>query len=292
MQSKARRLGRGADRWASLFDLVTRYEAEFAGRLLIGPDDWTRFGAEPADGLCWGMLGISGMDFLVRAPADLDRLAGAFERGVRVFQLVQCPDNELGGSAAPGDVRSVTELGLEVLDRLLEIAPLVGKGGPRPVVDVAGLNASTIAEVLNWFEHDSTRAIRLLLLSSYGPLGGLAVKPVGTESETALAIENLRRFRTLGGVIGVSPGPPAVASAEALRETIEAIAAVPFRGRPGCEGIGIGSNFLGLESLIPELNEVAKLIAWLERTFGPESGRDLGERTARRLLASAAGAER
>jgi len=271
--------------------MLARYEAEFAGRLLIGPEDLARFGSEPADGLCWGMLGVAGLDFLVREPADLDWLSRSFERGVRVFQLVEGPDNLLGGSAGAGDERSLTELGRAVLDRLLEIAPSVGQVGGRPVVDVAGLNARTLAKVIDWAEQDRARAERMVLLSSHGPLGGLAPECMGMMATTASAHENLRRFRDLGGVIGFSPGPPAAASAEALRETIEAIASIPFLGRAGYEGIGIGTNFLRLPALLPELRDVARLTAWLERTFGPEAGRDLGERTARCLLARAAGSK-
>ncbi len=280
---------RRGDRWGTLGDMLARYEAEFAGRLLIGPDDLARFSSEPADGLCWGMLGVAGLDFLVRDPADLDRLAATFERGVRVFQLVEGPDNLLGGSAGAGDERSLTELGLAVLDLLLEIAPPFAHAGARPVVDVAGLNARALAKVLDWAEQDRSRAERLVLLSSHGSLGGLALECMGMTGTTVAAHENLRRFRDLGGVIGVSPGPPAVASAEALREMIEAIASIPFLGRPGYEGIGIGTNFLRLSALLPELMDVGRLIGWLVQTFGPETGRDLGERSAGRLLARAAG---
>jgi membrane dipeptidase len=278
-----------SDPWGALGDLVARYESEFAGRLLIGPDDLVRFGAELADGLCWGMLGIGGLDFLVREPADLDRLAGAFGRGVRVFQLVGCPDNVLGGSAAYGDERSLTGLGSAVLDRLLELAPPAGQSGPRPSVDLAGLNVGTTAEVLKWFEQDLTRCERVVLLSSFGPHRGLAPECLGTIGASADTTLNLRRFRNLGGVIGLSPGPPPFTSAEALREAIEAIAAIPYRGRAGYEGIGIGTNFFRVGELLPELLDVIRLTEWLAQTFGPDDGRDLGERSARKLLARVAG---
>jgi membrane dipeptidase len=277
------------DPWRALGDLVARYESEFAGRLLIGPDDVVRFGAKLADGLCWGTLGIGGLDFLVREPANLDRLAGAFARGVRVFQLVDCPENVLGGSAASGDERSLTRLGSAVLDRLLELAPPAGQSDPRPSLDLASLNAGTIAEVLNWFEQDKTRCERVVLLSSCGPHRGLAPKCLGTIGISADSVLNLGRFRNLGGVIGLSPGPPAFTSAEALRQTIEAIAAIPYRGRAGYEGIGIGTNFFRLGELLPELGDVARLAEWLAQTFGPDDGRELGEHSARKLLARVAG---
>ncbi len=277
------------DRWGSLGDMLARYEAESAGRLFLGPQDLARFGSEPADGLCWGIMGIGGLDFLVREWADLDRLAGAFERGVRVFQLVDGPENLLGGSSEAGDERSLTELGLAVLDSLFELAPPVSHAVARPVIDVAGLNASTLANVLDWAEQDRERASRLVLTASYGPLGGLAPECMGVTTTSASARENLRRFRDLGGVIGVSSGPPAVVSSGALRETIEAIASIPYLGRLGYDGIGIGTNFMRLTALLPDLRDVTLLSDWLVRTFGPDAGSELGERTAFRLLARAAG---
>src|SRR5436305_9674385 len=74
---------RQADPWAALGQLIARLEAEFPGRLLIGPDDLARC-LDDRDGLCWGVIGIEGFDALVRAPADLARLPGLFARGVRL----------------------------------------------------------------------------------------------------------------------------------------------------------------------------------------------------------------
>jgi len=280
-----------ADRWAALGDLIARYEAEFAGRLLIGPEDFGRCSTEPADHLCWGMMGIGGLDFLLREPGELERLAGAFERCVRVFQLVNGADNLLGGSDGLGDERSLTQLGIEVLERLLELAPRVGQGGARPVVDVAGMNAATLASVLDWFEHDGARSERLVLLSSCGPLGAFTPTPPDMMDSKVAVGDNLRRFRTLGGVIGVSPGPPAVTSAERLRETVEVIAAIPFMGRAGYEGIGIGTNFMRLPEIPPELAGAERLTDWVLNSFGSEVGSELCERTGRRLLQTAAGAQ-
>ena len=62
------------DAWTTIAEMITRYEAEFSGRLLIRPDDILRRDAEPAEAICWGVLGIEGFDFLVRTPDDLDRL--------------------------------------------------------------------------------------------------------------------------------------------------------------------------------------------------------------------------
>src|SRR5262249_34838880 len=45
-------LSRQPDPWRAFGDLIARDEAEFAGRLLIGPEDHARWVDEP-DGLCW-----------------------------------------------------------------------------------------------------------------------------------------------------------------------------------------------------------------------------------------------
>jgi membrane dipeptidase len=95
------------DPWAALGELIVRLEAEFPGRLLLGPDDCARW-RQDADGLCWGVIGVEGFDALVRSAADLDRLPGLFDRGVRVFQPLYTPDNALGGSSTAGDDRRST----------------------------------------------------------------------------------------------------------------------------------------------------------------------------------------
>jgi membrane dipeptidase len=86
------------DPWAALGPLITRIEAEFPGRLLIGPDDFDRW-RDDRDGLTWGMIGVEGFDALIRSPEDLDQLPRLFERGVRLFQPIHGVENRLGGSA-------------------------------------------------------------------------------------------------------------------------------------------------------------------------------------------------
>src|SRR4051794_17599820 len=68
------------DPWDALGALLARVEAEFPGRLLIGPEDVARWLDDPG-GLCWALIGVEGFDALVRGPDDLDRLPGLFERG-------------------------------------------------------------------------------------------------------------------------------------------------------------------------------------------------------------------
>ena len=98
------------DAWAALAELIARIEAEFAGRLLIGPDDFYRW-EDDADGLAWGVIGVEGFDALIRSEADLAHLPRLFDRGVRLFQPTYTASGLLGGSATPGDDRGLTELG-------------------------------------------------------------------------------------------------------------------------------------------------------------------------------------
>jgi membrane dipeptidase len=193
-----------ADPWVALATMIDRYEAEFAGRLIANLDDYDRWRADADEGLCWGLLGVAGFDRLIRAATDLDHLTPLFERGARVYQPVATADGLLGGSRDEGDARGLTDLGRTFLERLLELAPSAGKPGPRPIFDLAHMNAATCADVLTWFEADPTRVSRLPLVHSHG-----AFEVFGPGFPA--------RFRAQGGVIGLSVGPPAVDSAATLR---------------------------------------------------------------------------
>jgi membrane dipeptidase len=273
-----------ADPWRTLGDMIARYEAEFSGRLLLGPDDVERWRAEPPDGLCWGVLGIEGFDFLIREPGDLVHLPGLFERGVRVFQLVQSGWTALGGAAMPGDDRGLGDLGRAFLESLYALAPAAGQPGPRPVVDLANLNAQTTSDALAWFESDGTRPERLVLVRSCG-----ALDPDDRQGNAGLTRQDLTRFRALGGVIGLSVGATDYPSAIELKAGIERVAAIPFEGRPGYEGMGIGTNFLALEQPIPRLENVSRITEWLTAEFGPEVASMFAQRNASKLLVRAAG---
>ena len=131
---EGRRLGRAIRPLVGLASLLTRIEAEFAGRLLIGPEDLARWRDDP-DGLTWGLIGVEGFDSLVRTPDDLNRLSALFNRGVRLFQPVYGPANGLGGSSAAGDDRGLTDLGGEFVEALLDLNP--ESLGPRPILDLA-----------------------------------------------------------------------------------------------------------------------------------------------------------
>jgi membrane dipeptidase len=275
-----------ADPWRTLGDMIARYEAEFSGRLLFGPEDVERWRAEPADGLCWGVLGMEGFDFLIREPGDLDHLPGLFERGVRVYQLVQSGATALGGAAMAGDDRGLGDLGRAFLESLYALAPAAGQPGPRPVVDLANLNGRTTADALAWFEADGARPERLILVRSCG-----ALDPDDRQVNAGLARQNLARFRLLGGVIGLSVGDAGLPSIEDLRASIERIAAIPFQGQPGYAGIGIGTNFLGpgLGEPIPRLENVSRIAEWLTAEFAPEAAASIAQDNARKVLLRSSG---
>ena len=263
--------------WLSLAAMIDRYEAEFAGRLIANLDDYDRWRADSDEGLCWGLLGVAGFNRLVRAPSDLEHLGAIFERGVRVYQPVATADGLLGGSRDDGDARGLTDLGRAFLEKLLEQAPAAGKPGPRPILDLAHMNAATCADVLAWFEADATRAARLPLVHSHG-----AFEVLGPEFPA--------RFRALGGVIGLSVGLPAIDSAATLRARIEALAVVPYRGQAGYEGIGVGTDYLELDSTVAEFSEIGKVAEWLSKSFSPGVAAMIGFQNGRRLVEAAAGA--
>ncbi|MBX6316437.1 MAG: membrane dipeptidase [Isosphaeraceae bacterium] len=273
---------RQADPWAALGSLIARVEAEFAGRLLIGPVDVARWRAEPEDALTWGLIGIEGFDPLIRAPGDLDHLPVLFERGVRLFQPVQGPASALGGSSAPGDDRGLTDLGRAFLQALLDLSPT--ENGPRPLLDLAHLNPMAASDVLGWFEADADRARRLIPVYSHG-----ALWHEGCPLPRAITAENLRRLRALGGVIGLSISPPFYASTETLQAGIETAASIPFQGRSGYEGIAIGTAVLGHDQTAPGLGQAPEIIQWLSTTFEPVAASALIQGNARLLLERAAG---
>jgi len=270
------------DPWRSLADLITRLEAEFAGRLLIGPDDYHRWQLDRG-GLAWGVIGVEGFDALVRAPADLDRLPGLFDRGGRLFQPVYGATSVLGGSAAEGDDRGLSALGIGFLNTLASLAHPAG--GTRPIVDLAHLNPRSAGDVLAWFEADSARAEQLIPVYSHG-----ALSHEGFSKPRALTLGNLARLRALGGVIGFGVSPPFYDRPEQLKAGIETAASLPFRGRAGFAGIAIGTDFLGVDRTTPGLASASEVVSWIESAFDPETALALIQRNAQQLLARAVGA--
>lgn len=246
------------DRWHALGELVARVEAEFSGRLLIAPADVDRWRDDP-DGLTWAALAVGGLDTLILGPDDLDRLATLFDRGVRFFRL---------SDAGAG----LTDLGRGALTALAAL----GGQGPTPVVDLAGLDASGLADALAWFEADPDRPRRLAIVRAGGaPLSG----------------DELTRLRALGGVLGFPVGPPDVDAPATLRAAIESAAAVPFRGRVGFEGIAVATGFLGSGPALPGLGNAEQVAGWLAANFDRPTAWMLIQENAARLLERAAGIE-
>ena len=270
------------DPWGALVELIARIEAEFAGRLLIGPDDFDRWEDDPT-GFTWGLIGVEGFDPLIRSPADLARLPALFERGVRLFQPVYTAASALGGSSAPGDDRALTALGRDFLAALLDAVPATP--GPRLLLDLAHLNRPSTGDVLDWFEADPTRADRLLPIYSHG-----TPEHAGYATPRALAVDHLRRLRALGGFVGISLSPPFFAAPEQIEATIEAVAAIPWRGEPGYAGIGIGTDFLGVDRTLPQLGNAEQVVDWVEARFPKPISRALLHDNAHHWIARVTGA--
>jgi membrane dipeptidase len=265
------------DPWRALGDLIARLEAEFPGRLLIGPEDFARW-EDDADGLCWGVVGVEGFDTLIRTTADLDGLAGLFERGVRVFQPLYSAENALGGSSTPGDERGLTALGRSFLSALAELGT---KDGPRSALDLAHLNPAAMSDVLDWFETNETP---LVPVYSHG-----ALFSNGFVSPRAITKENLGRLRALGGLTGFTPA--FYEDGDGLKAAIEAAAELPFLGRAGFEGLALATDFLGVDHNPLGLGDVEGIMNWVRLAFPPETAAGLVGGNARALLSRLTGAE-
>jgi membrane dipeptidase len=270
------------DPWLSLSDLIARYESEFAGRLLIGPADLDRWGAEPPDDLTWGILGICGFDYLVRDEADLKQLPAVFDRGVRAIQLVETANSRLAGSADPGDERGLTPLGRACLSEILALAS-PARGPCVPILDLAHLNPRSMSEVIDVIEA-AVRSGALLLMYSHG-----AVAHGGFDTSRAIDATNLERLRSLGGLIGLTPAPPFHRSAEEFKAAIDQVATVPFEGRAGYEGIALGCDFLEIAEPLQHLADASQVVDWVSRSFDVDVASLVLETNARRLLAKAIG---
>jgi hypothetical protein len=74
-----------------------------------------------------------------------------------------------------------------------------------------------------------------------------------------------------------------------LKHLVDRIAALPFEGRPGCEGIAIGSDLLGSELSAPGLASARDLTRSLGRAFDRETAPAIATGNAGRLLVRSAG---
>ena len=272
------------DPWAALIALITRIEAEFAGRLLIGVDDFDRWEDDP-NGMTWGVVGVAGFDATIRSAADLAHLKPLFERGVRLFQPVATASGVLGGSATAGDDRGLTPLGLEFLDALRAAVPKASGRGPLALLDLAHLNHQTSSEVLDWFEADTSRTSQLLPIYSHGT-------PVhdGYDDPRALPIEHLSRLRALGGYLGLTIAPPFFTAVEQVEIMVHQVAAIPFQGQPGMHGIAIGTDFPRVAQPLPQVANAEEVVAWVLSRFDKSTANALLHDNARRLVAQLTGA--
>ena len=271
------------DPWAALAALMARVEAEFSGRLLIGPEDWHRWEDDP-HGLTWAVMGVEGFDFLIRNPQDLGRLGGLFARGVRIFQPIYGPATALGGSSSLGDDRGLTALGRAFLESVSELSS--SERGPRPALDLAHMNPATRSDVLDWFEADPARPMRAVPIYSHGGL-----EHEGFDSPRALRREDLVRLRALGGTVGFGVTPPFYQSQDAIRSGIETAMAIPFLGRAGAEGIAIGTDFLGVQRTLPGLGSAPDVVAWAAKTFSPPEAEAILRGNGRALFGRLVGVE-
>jgi membrane dipeptidase len=270
-----------ADPWAALDALIVRIESEFPGRVLRDPADLARWD-DDAQGLAWALIGIEGFDYLFRSDNDLGRLGQLVRRGVRLFQPSYTTHGLLAGSSADGDHRGLTELGVSFLETLASHAN--PEHGPRPILDLAHLNPRSMADILTWLESDPARTQRLLPVYSHGGL-----RRFDFDHPRALTVENLARLRALGGVVGLGVTPPFIADADQLRTSIEAVAEVPFLGRPGFEGIAIGTDFLGIDATLPGLANAGEVLAYVQSTFSPEAALAILHTNASGLIERAIG---
>src|SRR5262249_30512810 len=100
----------------------------------------------------------------------------------------------------------------------------------------------------------------------------------------AITMENVMRLRALGGVIGLSVGPPFYDNSATLKRNIEEIAETPFAGATGYGGLAIGTDFLGVSRTLPELSNAEQVVAWFSAQFDPDAANALIWRNAHQLF--------
>ena len=272
------------DPWAALNELIARIEAEFSGRILSGLDDFDRW-EDDKDGMTWGVIGVEGFDAIIRSAADLPRLKTLFQRGVRLFQPVYTATSSLAGSASDGDERGLLPLGREFLDTLVAAVPDPVGATPKALLDLAHLNPTASSEVLDWFEAEPARTKRIIPIYSHGA-------PVhdAYSSPRALPLDHVRRLRALGGFVGISMSPPFFDAPEQIEAAIRMVAETPFLGQAGMQGIGIGTDFLGVNQTLPKLGNAEEVVAWVLSRFDKPTANALLHDNARKLLAQITGA--
>jgi microsomal dipeptidase-like Zn-dependent dipeptidase len=97
----------------------------------------------------------------------------------------------------------------------------------------------------------------------------------------------LGEIRSRGGVVGL----PGCETPDELKRLIDAVAALPFEGRSGYEGIAIGSDLLGIARTAPGLASARDITRWLGKTFDRETASSIAAGNATRLLLRSAGVD-
>jgi microsomal dipeptidase-like Zn-dependent dipeptidase len=276
----------GAGCWRRLGETLRLVEAEFSGRLLLGPGDVQRWRAEPKPPLCWGMLAVEGLGQVLGGEADLDRIHRLFQRGVRAFALAGWETDGAGFWAANSSKIVLSDLGQRCLATLVELGPPAGEVGPCPLLDLAGLDQKAISAVLDWIEADPSRGGRLILFRSRG-----GWDPIDSDSERPIRCLPawMERVWRLGGVIGLTPGAAGLETPAQALQAILDVGPRSFQGRPGWECIGIGTSFPEVERPAPGLETAGRIAGWLQSALEPAAARAVAWGNARRLIERAAG---
>ena len=211
----------------------------------------------------WAVLGVEGFDALIRRPDDLDRLPRLFERrsealSARLFVVERpCRISVHGGRARPHRARPI----VPPVSRRFRVAieraashsgprssePEIYLGDPRLVRERRGPARPRPSRLQPWM-----------------------LRHAGFDDPRALSWDNLARLRVLGGVVGLSVGPPFYPSMDSLKDGIEKASALPFLGRAGYDGIAIGTDFLGIDATLPLLSNASNVVDWLANAFDPE----------------------
>ena len=252
---------RRPDSWSALADLIARSEAEFPGRVLRSREDYSHWQSEP-DGLTWIVMGVGGFGPLIRTRDDLKRLSRLFERGIRVFQPF---------SQEEPTVLDDNGIFLHFLATLEELNPT--EHGPRPILDLAGMDTRKIKQTLAWFEEKDHRAGHILLSHSAGRID----------------MESIARMRSLGGFTVLAASTRSFDSLAALRFAIELVASIPIPGITGYTKIGLASDAFGGGKGLDGIETVPDLGAWAMKTLEPSVASALLRDNATALIAQCVG---
>lgn len=247
----------GPTAWASVMDRFARVEAEFAGRLLVGPADLERLDAEAPGSLTWAVVGLRNMAGLLESSDAADRFRILHRRGLRAIRPAADSLERLG-------------------------AAIDEPGGPGLLIDLTGQSDRAASEFLDRIGTHGRDEGPIV------PIATLAPSTSGHPEGLGAAV--LGRLRDLGGLIGLRLRAVEPLGPDALAATIDTIASVPFRDRPGFEGIGLATDFLGEGRAIAGLDRAEAVLDWLASRYDRERASAIAAGNARRAIARVLGA--